>query len=144
MKRFYLIAILILLIFLPFYTHSFAKSIEECSKECVDKIGKKNDNQNCVCSCLHRSCIEECDPSSASTECKQKCDDGLNSCMSDTGMEVREDQNSEEKDQAEQGSDLPEDTKRIIEQQVKEKLKIEEPKDPLEVQNPENPVEVEF
>ena len=143
MKRFCLIAILIF-IFLPFYTHSFAKSIEECGKECADKIGKKNDNQNCVCSCLHKSCVEECDLGPANTECKQKCDEGLNSCISDTGTGITEEQNAEEKDQIESESDLPEDTKRIIEQQVREKLKIEEPKDPLEIQSPENPVEVEF
>ena len=136
MKRLALIAILGFL-FASFGITGFAKSIEECSKECAGKANvEQSSNQDCVCECLHKSCMEKCDVGPASEACKQKCYEGQNSCVSDESKaEMPAKPDGEE--------DLPEDTKKIIEQQVKEKLQIEEPKNPLKVDTPENPVEVE-
>lgn len=149
MKRFALLITIFVFIFLPLQISSYAKSIEECTKECANsEIEKQEKNdQDCVCSCLHKSCLEECasqsEEGTQSQECTDKCKQAYNSCIGNGDQREVTEQEKAETEQT-KPEDLSEETKKIIEQQVKEKLQIDTPKDTDLPRNPENPVDIEF
>lgn len=152
MKRFLLASIGIFTFLILIFSNNptFAKKdIEDCTKECLDPEVKKQheDTQSCVCSCLHKSCLEECASRSEvgmqSQECTDKCKQDYNSCIGNGDQREVTEQEKPETEQT-KPEDLSDETKQIIEQQVKEKLQIDTPKDTDLPRNPENPIDIEF